>query len=183
VVSLSPDRHRLSWSCSTLQSIHPKLTSTRIGLDAALMSFVPKRVDFRAFASLRTPEPLNAAPDLLSWACALLQSAPKQRAARAKNRSILRMLPSLRFRPLQRVPTRKSSLVSLEGQLPTTLDTCRFSQPRGASLLRVCCPYFRADPLVGFSLQSFVPLAQPYAVSSACALLSLANSPLPQHLV
>jgi hypothetical protein len=37
------------------------------------------------------------------------------------------------------------------------------------------------DPLMGFALQSFAPLVQPYAVSSAVALLSLERaSDLPE---
>jgi hypothetical protein len=41
---------------------------------------------------------------------------------------------------------------------------------------RACRPYFRPDPLLGFSLQSFAPHPQPYAVSGACTLMSL-NAP------
>lgn len=38
---------------------------------------------------------------------------------------------------------------------------------------RACRPYFMPDPLLGFSLQSFHPPAQPYAVSSATTLVTL----------
>jgi hypothetical protein len=39
------------------------------------------------------------------------------------------------------------------------------------------------DPLVGFTLQSFAPPVQPYAVSGAVALLSLeSNFDLPERL-
>jgi hypothetical protein len=38
---------------------------------------------------------------------------------------------------------------------------------------RACRPYFRPDPLLGFSLQSFAPHPQPYAVSGASTLMSL----------
>jgi hypothetical protein len=43
----------------------------------------------------------------------------------------------------------------------------RFDPPR------TCWPCFMPDPLMGFTLQSFVPLAQPCAVSSAAPLLTL----------
>jgi hypothetical protein len=38
---------------------------------------------------------------------------------------------------------------------------------------RTCWPCFVPDPLMGFTLQSLAPLAQPYAVSSAAPLLAL----------
>jgi hypothetical protein len=41
---------------------------------------------------------------------------------------------------------------------------------------RACWPCFRPDPLLGFPLQSFLPLVQPYAVSSASTLLSLVHT-------
>jgi hypothetical protein len=37
--------------------------------------------------------------------------------------------------------------------------------------------YFRPHPLLGFALQSFAPYVQPYAVSDACALMTLENDP------
>ena len=42
------------------------------------------------------------------------------------------------------------------------------------------------DPLLGFALQSFAPLVQPSAVSSACALLTFrdpSSQPENQHFV
>jgi hypothetical protein len=57
----------------------------------------------------------------------------------------------------------------------------RFSQPPDAFLRPVPAgPYFRPDPLLGFSLQSLVPPAQPHAVSGAVALVSLGHRPYPR---
>jgi len=148
---MSPHRACLSWSCSRLQSIHPGSASNLIGLDASLLSFVPKRVDFRVFAAPRTPELLNAAPDLLSCPCALLQSAHRQRAARAQVRKPVLHAASLEVWSPTAYPHAKKQHDISGGPNPKTPDAFRFSQPRGASLLRVCRPYFRADPLMGLS--------------------------------
>jgi len=106
---------------------------------------------------------------LLSWACTLLQSPAKRRAA-ASARTVVRR-------------TRSSSL---EVCSPTASPRPE-QWPRGTGLphphrqrlqvfatswhfvpLRACWPCFMPDPLMGFTLQSFVPPAQPYAVSGAC---------------
>jgi len=59
----------------------------------------------------------------------------------------------------------------------------RFSQPPDA-FIRPCAywPYFIPDPLMGFSLQSFTPSAQPKIVSDLDTLLSLAYPGFPSAL-
>jgi len=59
-----------------------------------------------------------------------------------------------------------------ELHLPTAC-AFRFSQPPGAFIRpEPARPYFMPDPLLGSTLQSFVPPAQPYAVSSAAPLVA-----------
>jgi len=50
----------------------------------------------------------------------------------------------------------------------------RFSQPLDVLFRpRICRSYFIPDPLTGFTLQSFTPLTQPFAVSGVAPLLAL----------
>jgi hypothetical protein len=150
------------------------------------MPFFPDGTDFRGFAKLRTPESLDAIPDILSWACAHLQRHQAQ--SRCQDQLALEtwQLPPLRFEPLQRIPTRDCS-ISPRLASPRTLGAFRFSQPHDAFTSPVPAePYLRPDPLLGFALQSFAPHAQLYTVSGANALLSLgttANSHKPRQQV
>jgi hypothetical protein len=56
---------------------------------------------------------------------------------------------------------------------PTRLTPTGFLNLWTLHRFRVCWPYFRPGPLLGFALQSFVPHTQPYAVSDAHTLMSL----------
>jgi hypothetical protein len=64
------------------------------------------------------------------------------------------------------------------------LEVSRFASPRRLRLQvfptswrlhppHVCWPYFRPNPPMGFSLQSFAPSMQPYAIPDALALWTL----------
>jgi hypothetical protein len=76
--------------------------------------------------------------------------------------------------PLQRFPHMRQRLFWPGLPRPTT-SVFRFSQPLDALPPHACRPYFMPDPLMGFPLQSFIPLKQPFAVSSVDALLVLDN--------
>jgi hypothetical protein len=75
VLDPSPVRARLSWSCITLQSFCPQLTSAGIG-SARPSRPLTRQAGLQGFHRLRLPaRSKSPAPALLSWACALLQSA------------------------------------------------------------------------------------------------------------
>jgi hypothetical protein len=80
--------------------------------------------------------------------------------------------PPLRFGPLQRFSTGGSGIVR-QGCLPWLACVFRFSQPPDAFIRPSAhWPCFMPDPLMGFTLQSFPPPAQPYAVSGAVPLMT-----------
>jgi hypothetical protein len=84
------------------------------------------------------------------------------------------LAPPVRFPPLQRLPVQGSGTKSDRASQARPAYAFRFSQPRGVFVRPwTCWPCFMPDPLMGFTLQSFAPPVQPYAVSSAVALLSL----------
>jgi len=84
--------------------------------------------------------------------------------------------PPMRFAPLQRFPARGSSMTN---RACLTRLTCvpRFSRPLDAFIRPVPAGLVSCRIRSwGCTLQSLAPLAQPYAVSSAVPLLSLAAS-------
>jgi hypothetical protein len=64
------------------------------------------RLGSRDFASPTPPEMREAALEILSWACALLQSTTTRRAAAATLGKPRVAAPPMRFGPLQRIPAR-----------------------------------------------------------------------------
>jgi hypothetical protein len=107
---------------------------------------------------------------ILSWACALLQSTTKRRAAalaravaRRTDGTFLEVLsPSAYPRPEQWL--RGAGLPRPHRRRLQVFTTSWRFVP-----LRACWPCFMPDPLMGFTLQSFPPPVQPYAVSDACS--------------
>jgi hypothetical protein len=87
----------------------------------------------RVFAETAFPDKRKANPELLSWACALLQSTPKRRAAAEALGKPSTTAPPLRFGPLQRIPARDKDMVNCPGDTsPETPCAFRFSQPPDA---------------------------------------------------
>jgi hypothetical protein len=133
------------------------------------MSFSPKRWTpgdsrYRGFG------PTHVKPKILSWACALFQSAPKHRAAASCRQSrSAETTPPLRFLPLKRFPAWSS------GILPE-LSTARAPAPTGFLnlLTRSSAPYlpalFRAGSARGVS---------PSELSSSCAAVRRFRRPSP----
>lgn len=112
---------------------------------------------------------------ILSWASAPLQSTPEQRAAaNCRTRRVRDGSSSLEVVAPTAYPRTGLRLCWCRFASPTPPDVSRFSQPPDAFAAPVPAGhYFRPDPLLGFALQSFVPLTQPCAVSGADTLLSL----------
>jgi hypothetical protein len=68
------------------------------------------RLGSRDFASPTPPELREAALEILSWACALLQSTTTRRAAATTPSKPNVAAPSVRFGPLQRIPARAKGM-------------------------------------------------------------------------
>jgi hypothetical protein len=144
-----PDRARLSWSCTTLQSSCPKsLAALWVNRSPHVLGACA--LDYRV---LTTPDAANAreiVDDSLSWACALLQSAPSSKPPLAITRSrvLVRVAPSMRFAPLQRFPAQGSgNMVRLAS--PHHLRPQVFSTSRRFDPPRACRPCFMPNPLMG----------------------------------
>jgi len=119
-------------------------------------------------------------PPLLSWASTPLQSAPEKRAAAIsawpKPRSTA---PPVRFCAPTASPRAAAAAFGAPGlPRPGRLTPSGFLNLLALHSCRACRPYFRPDPLMGFSLQSFAPRPQPYTVSGASTLMSLDLRPL-----
>jgi len=80
--------------------------------------------------------------------------------------------PPLRSRPLQRLPARSSGMNLVGPASPNRLRLQVFTTSWRVHPPRACRPCFMPDPLLGSTLQSLFPPAQPYAVSSAVPLLA-----------
>jgi hypothetical protein len=184
VLGPSPNRARLSWSCTTLQSFCPQLTSAGIGCGASLLPFDPTgwAPGFSpAAAAGRCP---NVHHRLSSHG--LVCSFRVHRASSCRSATVPSRFrsdvtaPPMRFAPLQRFPARGSSIVAWlasPGRLhPQVFPTSRrFSIHREPAGLISC--RIRSW---GCTLQSFAPVAWPYAVSGADPLLALV--PARHHL-
>jgi hypothetical protein len=84
--------------------------------------------------------------------------------------------PPLRFFPLQRLPAQGSGMKwpGLQTQPPAPSGFLNLLAPSSAPSLPAL---FHAGSALGVTLQSFVPLAQPYVVSNAVPLLAFALPP------
>jgi hypothetical protein len=80
--------------------------------------------------------------------------------------------PPLRFRPLQRLPSteQRHEMVGIAPRPPAPSGYRNLLAPSSAPSLPAL---FHAGSALGVTLQSFIPPAQPYAVSSAAPLLAL----------
>jgi len=80
----------------------------------------------------------------------------------------------LRFRPLQRFPARSSGMIwpGLHSRPPAPSGAHNLLAPSSAPSLPAL---FHAGSALGVTLQSFPPLAQPYAVPSAVPLLAFST--------
>jgi hypothetical protein len=93
---------------------------------------------------------------ILSWACALLQSAsklqrpllPRSRARRNAHDHELTAAPPMRFAPLQRLPTQGSGMMTGFAS-PGRLRLQVFSTSWRLDPPRACRPCFMPDPLLG----------------------------------
>ena len=149
----SPDRACLSWSCAALQSDCPKLASTRIGWMLPSCPW-PFPAGLQGVRSLRLPCLLvKVDPEILSWAWALLQSAPSSEQPRGP--SCPRRDPAAPcssshevLLPFSVFP--HAAAVSLAGfaspdhQRPQVFSTSRRVHPP-----RAYRPCFMPDPLMG----------------------------------
>jgi hypothetical protein len=79
--------------------------------------------------------------------------------------------PPLRFRPLQRLPSteQRHEMVGIAPRPPAPSGYRNLLAPSSAPSLPAL---FHAGSALGVTLQSFLPPAQPYAVSSAAPLLA-----------
>jgi hypothetical protein len=93
---------------------------------------------------------------ILSWACALLQSAsklqrpppPRRRSRRNARATSMTAAPPMRFAPLQRLPARDSGLMTGFAS-PDRLHLRVFSTSWRLDPPRACRPCFMPDPLLG----------------------------------
>jgi hypothetical protein len=173
----SPDRACLSWSCAALQSDCPKLASIRIGWMLPSCPW-PLPAGLQGVRSLRLPCLLvKVDPEILSWAWALLQSAPSSERPRGPSR--LRRDPAAPCGSSHEVCSPSASFHTRQrsrrpGLPHPTTCALRFSQPLDALVRPVLTGLVSCRIRSwGCALQSFAPLAQPYAVSSADPLLTL----------
>jgi hypothetical protein len=81
--------------------------------------------------------------------------------------------PPSRFLPLQRLPSTGQRPRGTGLPHPNRLRLQVFSTSWRLHPPRACWPCLMPVPLLGFTLQSFAPLAQPYAVPSAVPLVTL----------
>jgi len=95
------------------------------------MSSALVHLDFEVFAPLDVRNSPKLVPDLLSWACALLQSLPSFEPPRPRHTictvSLRLRHPPLRFLPLQRFPARDSGLLICQ--------VCLTQQPASSGFL------------------------------------------------
>jgi len=90
--------------------------------------------------------------------------------------------PSMRFEPLQRLPSQGSGLQSNGFTSPEPERLQVFSTSRRLLPPRDCWPCFMPDPLMGFALQSVAPPAQPCAVPDAATLMTFATPNRPPRI-
>jgi hypothetical protein len=166
----SPNRARLSWSCSTLQrNIRTALAPVWVGCSP--LALHPDRLGSRVFTRSGAGEAPKSITGVLSWASALLQSPPSlERPPRARDLSAASRkatAPPMRFLAPTAFPrTRQQPVgrVCLSRPLasPGFLD---LSTPSSAS----CLPAIVSGRIRswGCTLQSLPPPVQPYAVSGA----------------
>jgi hypothetical protein len=112
VLRPSPDRARLSWSCSTLQSFFPELASTLIGW--MLPSCPRPKLGYRVFTGPGSRAHSERKPgNPLMGLCSPTESSKLERppASSAPERVWTRAAPPMRFLPLQRLPARGSGIV------------------------------------------------------------------------
>jgi hypothetical protein len=129
----------------------------------------------------RASEAPRSVPELLSWACALLQSPPSLEWPPRRRRSGDQRGSSHEV-PFPFSVSPLGAAASWPGLPHPTACASRFSQPPGASI--------RPEPagLVscrirswGCTLQSFAPAPQPYAVSDAAPLVTLGGELCPSE--
>jgi hypothetical protein len=163
---------------------HRAAPSAVFGFDAPLMSFGRRRLDSRVFGTQGSGAH-QSSHRILSWACALLQSATSRKAARsalhASRRQTFLSIPPMGFRPLRRVPAQGSGLVARmlprvrapapPGFLdllalsirpePAGLVSCQI-RPWGFSSSELCS--FRAARLPSPTAAPLMPLPEPPVV-------------------
>jgi hypothetical protein len=135
----------------------------------------PHGPDFRVFAKPRLPGSLlhNPATPLMGF------DSPSEFAREASGRHISMTEATLDGASLEvsaptAFPRAAAAASSVSGlPRPRRLTPSGFLNLLTLHSCRACRTYFRPDPLLGFSLQSFAPRPQPYTVSGASALMSL----------
>jgi hypothetical protein len=181
VLRPSPAEARLSWSCSTLQSFF-RFTLAPALVERSLLALCPDRVGFKVFtwADPRSILELSEASSLgLVLSYRVLRAHSSRFTEHASRRAHRSTAPPMRFAPLQRLPARGSSMTN---RACLTRLTCarRFSRPLDAFICPVPAGLVSCRIRSwGCTLQSFVPPAQPYAVSDAVPLMSLGGPGLP----
>lgn len=172
----SPERARLSWSYTALQSVCPQLASADIGSTRPSCP-LPRWGGLQGFHLPRVPATSKCSPPASSHG--LARSFRVHRASSGRPATVPSPVrsdssaPPVRFAPLQRLPARSSSIVAGLAS-PVRLRPQVFSTSRRVSIRRepaglVSCR-IRSW---GSTLQSLAPTAWPYAVSDADPLMVL----------
>jgi hypothetical protein len=160
--------------------------SSGIGFAAPLMSSALP-AGLQGFHTVGHPaalESMTGSP-LMSLRPPSENSAPRAAAAFAPDRGRLlerRLLP-WGLSPYSVSPSAAAASLMTGLSTPNRLRLQVFSTSWRLDPPRTCWPCFMPDPLLGFTLQSFAPPVQPFAVSGAVALLSLERVSEPPEIL
>jgi hypothetical protein len=169
-------RAHASRGVALLCRVHPTVLAAPLGSAAPLMSSATSAglQGVRTAGCLASPESKARRP-LMSLRspseCSARRAAVAPNCSRSRSRDC-RLLPWGCF-PYSVSPPKAAARIGRASRARPALRLQVFATSWRLRPPRACWPCFMPDPLLGFSLQSFAPLVQPRAVSSAVALLSL----------